>query len=189
MGKREDLLDAALQIITDRGIRGLTLPLLFEQAGTGSGTFYHYFKGIEPMVEELYLHCCEIAEQEITEKDDPELGVHERFDRVLANVFQAHRDYPREMRFIYWHAYGLLAPDAAQSTPVPSISLLTEIISLGQDEKLITRGAPAEVSARMIRGMVASCLWGQEQELYLLTEEGSYWFAKRAWHLIENARI
>ena len=189
MGKREDLLDAALQIITERGIRGLTLPLLFETAGTGSGTFYHYFKGTEALVDELYLRCCDIAEQEIVERDDPELPTHERFDAALAAIFETHRNYPREMRFIYWHAYGLLASDAVNARPVPSISLLTEIIEQGQNEHLITRGSPAAVSARMIRGMVASCLWGQEQELYVLTDEGSYWFAKRAWHLIENAQV
>lgn len=189
MGKREDILDAALDIIVERGIRGLTLPLLFERAKTGSGTFYHYFKGTEALVDELYAHCCDIAEEAVNEKDDEALPVHDRFDEAIANIFQAHRDFPRELCFIYWYAYGLVVPDAVTSRPVPSISLLTQIIEKGQEEGLLTTGSPAVISARMIRGMVASCLWGHEHEYYVLTDEGFSWFSKRAWHLIENAEF
>ncbi|MDO5334636.1 MAG: TetR/AcrR family transcriptional regulator [Coriobacteriia bacterium] len=189
MGKREDIFDAALDIIIEHGIRGLTLPLLFEVAKTGSGTFYHYFKGTEALVDELYAHCCEIAEEAVNEKDDESLPVRERFDNAIMNIFQAHRDYPRELRFIYWYAYGVVVPDAATDRPVPSIVLLGKIIEKAQEEGLATTGSPAIISARMIRGMVASCLWGHEHDFYVLTEEGSSWFAKRAWHLIENAQF
>ena len=185
MGKRDDIMYATLDIIIERGVRGLTLPLLFERAQTGPGTFYHYFKDINHLMDALHEYCCELGNQIAEEADNPEAPVRERFGAVVSAACRACCDHLREMRYVYWCAYGLLGSDISRSYLLPPVDRLSEIIEKAQQEGLVTNGSPAMVSARMICGMIASCLWGAEQQYYELTPEAINWFVDRAWHLIE----
>ncbi|MDR2377877.1 MAG: TetR/AcrR family transcriptional regulator [Bifidobacteriaceae bacterium] len=54
MGKREDILDAALAIVSRDGIQSLTMAKIQDQAGVGSGTMYNYFDGKETLLRALY---------------------------------------------------------------------------------------------------------------------------------------
>jgi TetR/AcrR family transcriptional regulator, repressor of fatR-cypB operon len=53
-GKRETILNAALQLFTERGFHGTAMPLVAELAGVGAGTIYRYFESKEALVNTLY---------------------------------------------------------------------------------------------------------------------------------------
>jgi AcrR family transcriptional regulator len=53
-GKRETILNAALQLFTERGFHGTAMPLVAELAGVGAGTIYRYFENKEALVNTLY---------------------------------------------------------------------------------------------------------------------------------------
>ena len=57
MGRRDDICDAALSIISEGGIRALTLPVLFKRAQTGAGTFYHHFRDREDLIDAVCERC------------------------------------------------------------------------------------------------------------------------------------
>jgi AcrR family transcriptional regulator len=54
MGKREDILDAALTIVSRDGIQSLTMAKIQDRAGVGSGTMYNYFDSKETLLRALY---------------------------------------------------------------------------------------------------------------------------------------
>jgi AcrR family transcriptional regulator len=53
-GKREAILDAALDLFAERGFHGTAVPLVAKRANVGAGTVYRYFESKEALVNALY---------------------------------------------------------------------------------------------------------------------------------------
>jgi AcrR family transcriptional regulator len=53
-GKREAILQAALELFAERGFHGTAVPLVAEKAKVGAGTIYRYFQSKEHLVNVLY---------------------------------------------------------------------------------------------------------------------------------------
>ncbi|MFQ6084379.1 MAG: TetR/AcrR family transcriptional regulator [Candidatus Aminicenantia bacterium] len=52
--KQEVILQAALELFTERGFHGTAMPLVAERANVGMGTIYRYFQSKEALVNRLY---------------------------------------------------------------------------------------------------------------------------------------
>lgn len=52
--KRERVLEAALDLFTERGFHGTPMPLVAERAGVAAGTIYRYFESKEALVNTLF---------------------------------------------------------------------------------------------------------------------------------------
>lgn len=107
--------------MSESGIRALTLPVIFEHAHTGAGTFYHYFKDREDLLDAVYAHCFDLAIEELSDKDDPDATTRERFNCFCRNMFHAYRVYPREFNFLYWYTFGYVEPDVNCCRVIPSV--------------------------------------------------------------------
>lgn len=183
-GKRTVILDAALSIINEKGLKALTLPALFERAHTGAGTFYHYFKDVADLIDQVYARCLEVSSEIILAPDDKNLPAHERFDTAIANLFKAYRTYPRELDFIHQYSYGYVTPAANESTDMPALILITEIIECAQKEGMAPDSLPPRPAARIVRSMVSSAFWAYSHGEFELTEEDERHFAEMAWRFV-----
>ena len=93
MGKRDDILKAAEDLLAERGLYGLSMKILADTAGIAAGTIYRYFENKEALMVELHQHISEQAAQTIfngwteqyTEKQKYNLLWRNVFDAVLAN--------------------------------------------------------------------------------------------------------
>lgn len=52
--KRSAILEAALQLFSERGVHGTAVPPVAERAGVGIGTIYRYFETKEALINALY---------------------------------------------------------------------------------------------------------------------------------------
>ena len=52
--KRQDIMDAALELIALRGFHEAPMALLAKMADVGTGTIYHHFKDKEALIHALY---------------------------------------------------------------------------------------------------------------------------------------
>jgi AcrR family transcriptional regulator len=52
--KRDDILKAALELITERGFHGAPMAMLAKKAGIAAGTIYIYFESKDALIDELY---------------------------------------------------------------------------------------------------------------------------------------
>ncbi len=118
MGRRDDICDAALSIISEGGIRVLTLPVLFKRAQTGAGTFYHHFRDREDLIDAVYERCYQVAKEQLEGVDDPAAPPRERFYVLCRHMFwaacAAHPGRPRRTPF-----GGSSAPHPPGDPPVP----------------------------------------------------------------------
>ncbi|MDG0812818.1 TetR/AcrR family transcriptional regulator [Cohnella rhizosphaerae] len=54
MGKRQDIMDATLDLIHEEGLQSVTFSKIFKKADVGSGTIYNYFSNKEELVNAVY---------------------------------------------------------------------------------------------------------------------------------------
>lgn len=98
--KRERVLEAALELFTDRGFHGTPMPLVAERAGVAAGTIYRYFESKEALVNALF--------QEWHGRMSEELFGDFPWDEPLRQQF--HLYWQRAARFAFRHpkAYSFL---------------------------------------------------------------------------------
>ncbi len=185
MGKYEDIRDSALEIIDESGVRALTLTLLFERAHTGAGTFYHYFKDREDLIDVVFLHCYDVAVSELSDTDDPEAPTRQRFDNLCRHMYHAYFYHPRELNFLYWYTFGYVEPDDKLCPVIPSILLLTDIFNHAKEEGLVRQNVASPVMARFVRSMMASIFWAYQHDIYVMDEESAQRFADSSWRAFE----
>lgn len=181
MGKREDIRDAALDIISEEGMRGLTLPRLFERASTGSGTFYHYYRDRDDLLDTLFLHCFDVVAQELDSADDESLTYPERLERFLICTFGVCEAYPREFSFLYWGSCGYTGLETECCRLSPFSLMLTRLLSQARESGEMTVDFSPVLVAHMIYGMVESALWGHRNGLNALDEVTAARFSRCVW--------
>jgi AcrR family transcriptional regulator len=58
--KREEIMQAALELIAEHGFHGAPMARIADRAGVGAGTIYRYFESKDVLITELY---CELEEK------------------------------------------------------------------------------------------------------------------------------
>lgn len=186
MGKYEDIRDAALTIMSDEGVRALTLPLLFERAHTGAGTFYHHFKDRETLIDAVFSYSYDTAMADLMDPDDPEASPRTRFDELCKNIFKSYMTHPRELNFLYLYAFSYVEPDVSFCRVIPSIMAFTSIIDAAQRAGDLRSTASPSVMARVVRSMVAGVFWGYQRGACTMEDDDALRFARSAWRALED---
>jgi TetR/AcrR family transcriptional regulator, repressor of fatR-cypB operon len=52
--KREEIMQAALELIAEQGFHGAPMAMVAERAGVGAGTIYRYFESKDKMITEIF---------------------------------------------------------------------------------------------------------------------------------------
>ena len=97
MEKREQILEAALDIFSTHGFRGSTVDLIAEAAGMSKPNLLYYFKSKEDIHQTLISKLLDMWLEPLRELDDirdPLVEIREYIRRKLEMA----RDYPRESR-------------------------------------------------------------------------------------------
>lgn len=98
--KREQIIEAALELVAEQGFHGAPMAMIAGKAGVGAGTIYRYFENKDALIFGIY----RVVEERVMAaimKEYPEQGpVRERFMH-FGNVLVRHLiDSPLELRFI-----------------------------------------------------------------------------------------
>jgi AcrR family transcriptional regulator len=85
--KRSAILDATLNLISQRGFHGTPMSMIAEEAGVGAGTIYRYFDSKEALINELYLELKHEISQAMLAGVTLEASTEEIFRKVWLNTF------------------------------------------------------------------------------------------------------
>jgi len=98
--KRNEILSAALEIISEQGFHKAPMSMIAKKAGVGAGTIYIYFENKDALINEI---CLEL-EKKITmaiQKGYPESRpVRERFIHLWTTLFRYFIENPLHFRYI-----------------------------------------------------------------------------------------
>jgi TetR/AcrR family transcriptional regulator, repressor of fatR-cypB operon len=105
-GKREAILNAALQLFTEFGFHGTAMPQVAERAGVGAGTIYRYFTSKEALVNTLYRDWKEFQIAEILRDVPPATPLREQFSIYWNRLVNFAMEFPVAFGFLELHFHA-----------------------------------------------------------------------------------
>ena len=85
--KRQQILDAALELMASHGFEGFSIKQLAGAAGVAAGTIYLYFKDKQQLMEQLHLNLIEDLAGAMFEQFDASLDLYGRYQRICRNLW------------------------------------------------------------------------------------------------------
>lgn len=148
MTKREQVLQATLELVTARGFHGTTTALIAERASVGTGTIYRYFKSKEELLNALFEEAKERLKTHILSSDISQLTTKEAFFLLLHRLFDYYLQNPLWFSFTEQYRHSPFISDATRSA-------LEEVLQpvLVQLERAITLGEIKDLPPRMLVNM------------------------------------
>ena len=113
--KRDAILDAMLDLVTERGFHDAPISLLTQRSGASAGVVYHYFASKEEIIQALYERIRILKTEALVGTFAPDRDARECFIDGCLNLYQFYRKHKREMRFYeqYEHAGFACSPEAS----------------------------------------------------------------------------
>ncbi|MEC2055973.1 TetR/AcrR family transcriptional regulator [Peribacillus psychrosaccharolyticus] len=169
MGKREDILTATLDLITEEGLQSVTFSKIFKRANVGSSTFYHYYKSKEELVSELFLNARTHMSESVMIGYDPNRTVYERLKGILKSTADYALNYPKELSFIENYCQSPYISEELRNRLDPSAIEIFSIIEQGQKQGII-REMDIILCCQLVTGMINSVIQGYLAGKYPLDE-------------------
>ncbi|PKN29388.1 MAG: TetR family transcriptional regulator [Deltaproteobacteria bacterium HGW-Deltaproteobacteria-21] len=108
--KRDDIMQAALDLIAERGFHGAPMAMIANRAEVGAGTIYRYFDSKDVLIAEMFKEMEEKILAVVLRGYRPEQPIRERFLYLCTTVlryFVAHPLYFRFMEQFLNSPYGV----------------------------------------------------------------------------------
>src|SRR3989339_116030 len=108
--KRDDIIQAALDLIAEHGFHGAPMAMIANKAGVGAGTIYRYFASKDVLIGEMFKEMEEKLLKVLLKGYQAEKPIRERFLYLCTTVlkyFVAHPRYFRFMEQYYNSPYGV----------------------------------------------------------------------------------
>ncbi|MBM7541933.1 TetR/AcrR family transcriptional regulator [Amphibacillus cookii] len=169
MGKREDILTATLDLITEEGLQSVTFSKIFTKANVGSSTFYHYFSNKEDVVSEVFVNARAHMGEFILKEYDDTLTTYEKMKAILFNMAEFGFSHPHEMLLIDNYCDSPFIPEEIRKQPVPADEIILKIIIEGQKHGIVRDMDPI-FSCHIVIGIITSVIKGDLTGKFLLDE-------------------
>jgi len=98
--KRQEILNAALQVIAEHGFHEAPIALIAERAGVGAGTIYRYFATKDLLISELFLELHVQIGTVLSRGYQVDRSIRERFIHLGTELLRYCIANPREFRFL-----------------------------------------------------------------------------------------
>src|SRR5215217_6300703 len=98
--KQTTILQAALELIAERGFHGAPMSLVAQRAGVSAGIIYHYFASKEELIHALYRQIEADFSRALLAGSPQLLPLAEAFTRVWLNAYHFYRSHPHQARFL-----------------------------------------------------------------------------------------
>jgi TetR/AcrR family transcriptional regulator, repressor of fatR-cypB operon len=138
--KRDDILQAALEIISEHGFHGAPMSTIAEKAGVGAGTIYCYFKS----KDELIIEINRILEEKMLlamEKNYPfNKDIKKRFFHLYNTVFTYLINHPVHFRFLeqyFYSPYGVSVHKERIVGTSGEPNIFQKLVKQGIEQKVI----------------------------------------------------
>lgn len=108
--KRNDIIQAALELIAECGFHGAPMSEISAKAGVATGTIYRYFENKEVLIKELHKELEENIREHIRKGYPVEQSLRERFLFLLSKLLRYFIKNPLHFRYIeqYFNSpYGI----------------------------------------------------------------------------------
>lgn len=168
-GKREGILDAALDLFGERGFHGTAVPLVAEKAKVGAGTIYRYFESKEQLVNALYQREKRAMLDALLAEfpfDRPPREQFRTFFHRMAGYAKAH---PRSVRFMELHHHASYLDEASRHLEQHG-DVMIEAAVRAAIEQEVMKDLPPKLLVAIVWGVFLGLLRGWTEGRFELDE-------------------
>ncbi|MDD5207368.1 MAG: TetR/AcrR family transcriptional regulator [Desulfobacterales bacterium] len=138
--KRSSVMQAALELIAERGFHDAPMAMIIKKAGVASGTIYHHFENKDILITELYRELEEKINATLREGYPAERPLREKFlclSRGLLRYFITNPLHFRYMEQYLNSPYGISMHRDRLMVQPGNHDILTDIFGLGIEQHVL----------------------------------------------------
>ena len=136
-GKREAILDAALELFAERGFHGTAVPLVAERAKVGAGTLYRYFESKEALVNALYQREKTCFLTELIDGFPGDVPAREMFRVLWQRLVEYAQRHPTAAMFLELHHHAPYLDAESRALEERVLEPVTDVIRRGQAQQAL----------------------------------------------------
>ncbi len=183
-GKREDILDAALELFSERGFHGTAIPDIAATAGVAPASIYRHFAGKEALVNELYRRCKQALLDAI---GTPQSGaLKDQFHDLWWRLVGFARTQPRAFAFLELHHHGTYLDAESRALEMRILAPIAGVLELGR-ARGITKRMPPQALIVTVWGAFVSLVKHARLGYYDLTDDICAQVEETCWDAITSA--
>jgi AcrR family transcriptional regulator len=138
--KRSDVVQAALELIAEKGFHGAPMAEIAEKAGVGAGTIYRYFENKDVLITELHKELEAKIMAALLDCYPVERPLRERFLYVMREVYRYFIAHPLHFRYMeqYFNSpYGITLHRNRFLGKSGDPNILLDIFEQGADQQVL----------------------------------------------------
>ena len=128
-GRREDILDAALDLFAERGFHGTAIPDIASAAGVAAGTIYRHFSGKEELVNVLYRRAKQELVDEVLAGLPRPVSEREQFRDLWWRLVGYARRRPVAFAFLELHHHGDYLDEESRALEVRALLPIAKFLA------------------------------------------------------------
>ncbi|QDQ02854.1 TetR/AcrR family transcriptional regulator [Lysinibacillus fusiformis] len=140
--KREDILQAALLLFTERGFDATTVPMIANNAKVGAGTIYRYFENKEVLLNCLFQECVQRFFNTIRQGFPGSGTVRQQFHHIFYQIVHFAKREREAFSFIDSHLNPRLLNEESQKMFNEFIDFMRVFLIKGQEQGIIYSLSP-----------------------------------------------
>lgn len=185
MNKKEQILNATLRLIVQKGIESTPMSEIAKEAGTGMGAIYNYFPNKEALINELYFHLKAKESSIMIEGYDRTLSVKQRFIYLWKKMIEYFLTEPLDFQFLEQFYYSPAIDPKAKHEGSLYLKELDEVYLEGQTQQIIKYGEVREWIG-FTSGSLVSLVKLHHSEYIRLNEDTIDKYVQAAWDAIKS---
>ena len=162
MTKREAILQAALRLLTEKGVHATPMSAIAKEAATGMGTIYNHFPNKDALINAIYVAIKE-DEKSIFVAFDDQKPLRTQFDEYYAEVIHFFVNNPLYFSFIEQLQASPIITAESKKVGLDAITFVLELIERGKEKRVIKDIDPQELM-QFIGGTIVSYLRSRLQD-------------------------
>ncbi len=168
--KREAILDAALELFSERGFYGTAVPLLAESAKVATGTIYRYFENKEAIVNALYRREKELLGKALLEAFPFDAPPRDQFHFFWTAAMRYARQHPKGLAFLELHHHQSYLDDTCRELEARILSPAYSFFAMTAEKKVTKAYSPVVLGSIVWGAFVGLVRAGWEKRMELTDE-------------------
>ncbi|WP_208974701.1 TetR family transcriptional regulator [Natronincola ferrireducens] len=165
--KREKILQAAITVLSEKGLEKTKISDIVKEAGVAQGTFYLYFPSKNALIPAIADSMFQKSLEKIKEKIDDNTSFFHQLEDIIDITFQVTAEYREVLALCY---SGLAITGVLQEWEKiyePYYNWIEERIIIAQNKKEIRD----DMNSRIIAKLLIELIEGTAEQVYLFEED------------------
>lgn len=135
--KKEQIILAAMRLLTERGVQGSPMSAIAKEAGTGMGTIYNYFETKEELINAVYLYNKRAVIHLVSQAQGENISIKAKFISFYGGVVNFYFAHPDSFAFMDQFHSSPIITEVTREAGKEDFMPVLELLQQGQKDEII----------------------------------------------------